>query len=166
MGSGDGVGSKGSHGESTGGGSLIGAGCGVDDGCGCLEGDGVVVGSGVVDFDAEGRAGGDEVAVPEGADFAEDPSGWMVGIGVAEFSGSLDHGFEHEDAGEDVEGREMVLEVFLGEADVLDGHDALGGLLEDSIDEVEVHGETIWRIGSRRGIFSGRCDLRAALGLV
>ena len=94
------------------------------------------------DGDAEGFAGADEAAVFEGADGAEDEAGgggagWAAECGEA--AAGLDHGFEHQDTGEDGKAGEVVAEVFLGIGDEFDRDDVVGGVIENGIDEVEVH---------------------------
>jgi len=94
------------------------------------------------DGDAEGFAGADEAAVFESADGAEDEAGGGRARGAGEggeAAGGLDHGLEHHDAGEDGEAGEVVAEVFLGIGDEFDRHDVIGGVIENGIDEVEVH---------------------------
>lgn len=61
-------------------------------------------------------------------------------VGSHEAATGLDHAFDHEHTRKDGEGGEVVLEVLLRRRDVFEGHDAIGGLLNDSIDEVEPHG--------------------------
>ena len=53
----------------------------------------------------------------------------------------LGHGLKHQDAGHDGEARKVVGQVFLGQAQILDGDQALTYLeFEDSVDQHESHG--------------------------
>ena len=61
-------------------------------------------------------------------------------VGVDELAGGLCHGLEHHDAGEDGEAGEMVLEILLGAAHMLERDDVGVGAFDDAVDEVEVHG--------------------------
>ncbi len=54
-------------------------------------------------------------------------------------AGSLHHQLHHQDAGEDREGRKVVRQVFLGEADLLEDDDVVVRLLEDAVDQIELH---------------------------
>ena len=95
-----------------------------------------------LDLDTERAARLHEAAVFEGADAAQDQGGVLggAGVGFEEAARSLDHGLEHEHARENWKSGEMVLEIFLGGGDELEGRDALGCALEDVVNEVEVHG--------------------------
>ena len=88
-----------------------------------------------IDFDAEAAAWGDEVAVFEGADLAEDQA--VVGgvLGGGEVAGGVDEALEHHDAWQDGEGGEMVLKILLGVGHVLQRDDARGGEGEDAVEE-------------------------------
>ena len=91
-------------------------------------------------MDDEAAPGGDESPVLEPADGPEDERGFGgVAAGLDEPACGLDHRFEHHDAGEDGEACEVIAEVFLGTRDMLDGGDGGLCLVEDGVDEVEVH---------------------------
>ncbi len=93
-----------------------------------------------LDFGGHGVARGEESAVFEGFDGAEDVSGAGGAVGVdEELSCGLGECFEHEDAWEDGEGGEVVGEVFLGHGDGLDRDDAVFGQFDDAIYEFEAH---------------------------
>ena len=82
----------------------------------------VVVAFVEVDGDADGRAGANKRPVFEGFGLAEDPGLLGLVIRIKERAGGLGHRFEHHHAGEDREVREVVLQIFLGTADMLDGY--------------------------------------------
>lgn len=127
---------------------LVGMARGAGDGGFCFEGELLLVvgvfGGGEGDGDAERVARCDEGAEFEGGGFGEDEA---VGVGEGEFVGEgaarLEGGFDHEHARHDGEGGEVVLEVFLGGGEGLDGGE--GGLWcvevfgDDLVDELVLH---------------------------
>ncbi len=103
-----------------------------------LKVDGAIVGGlAARDLDAKGRTGTHKLAVLEGPHKAEHE--WSVRMVSRQASGGLDHRFEHHDAGQDRECREVVLEVFLCGGNVLEGDDVVWRLLQDPVNEVKVH---------------------------
>lgn len=99
------------------------------------------------DLDTEGGARGNEPAVLETADRAQDEGRVGRAGGVEERPARLHHGFEHHDTRQHGVPGEVVLEVLLRGRDVLDGHDAVFGAFKDRIEEGEVHGR---RVGDAR----------------
>jgi len=99
------------------------------------------------DLDAEALAGADEPAVLDGAEAAKDEA--AVAERAEEFASGLDHRLDHHHAGENGEAGEVIAEVLLRGGDLLEGDDAGARLarlavpLDDSVNQIEVHGATI-----------------------
>ena len=90
------------------------------------------------DLDAKRLAGTDEAAVPKRPHAAEDHP--PTSSRVEQASTRLHHRFDHEDPGQDREAWEVVAEILLRRRDRLHRDDPVGLLLEDLIDQLELHG--------------------------
>ena len=91
------------------------------------------------DFDSEGVTRLDEGPVFEPPHPPEDEA-HPGGSGLQQPAGCMHDRLDHHHSGKNGKPRKVILQVFLGERDLLDGHNAVRGLFDDGVEEVEMHG--------------------------